>query len=119
MTERAVPSGGKATVVADIETAPSVRGEIGPETVEAIVAERGEPEWMAERRREAWEVYRETPMPTTRTEEWRYTDLAKIGWQDLAMRDTSPPSPVGARADIPAEIAGAVALGEESAGGAV
>ena len=112
-------AGGKATVVADIETAPSVRGEIDPETVEAIVAERSEPEWMAARRRQAWEVYRETPMPTTRTEEWRYTDLAKIGWQELAMRDPNPPKPVSSREEIPAEIAGAFTLGEEAAAWAV
>ena len=34
-----------------------------------------EPEWLAERRRHAWSVYESTPMPTTRLEEWRYTDL--------------------------------------------
>ena len=73
------------TLTRDIETAPSVRGEVGPETVEAIVRDRGEPDWMAERRRRAWEVYQEMPMPTTKTEEWRYTDLSKIPWQDLKM----------------------------------
>ena len=109
----------KSTVVAEIESAAPARGDIRPETVEAIVEERGEPEWMAERRRQAWEVYVETPMPTTRTEEWRYTDLAKIPWQDLAMRDPNPPSPVGSRNEIPAEIAGAYALGEEAAAWAV
>ena len=36
---------------------------------------RGEPEWLAERRAHAWDVYEATPMPTTRLEEWRYTDL--------------------------------------------
>src|SRR5688572_25285835 len=37
----------------------------------------GEPEWLRERRSHAWSVYETTPMPTTRLEEWRYTDLAK------------------------------------------
>jgi Fe-S cluster assembly protein SufD len=37
----------------------------------------GEPEWLRERRAHAWDVYERTPMPTTRLEEWRYTDLAK------------------------------------------
>jgi len=36
-----------------------------------------EPQWLAERRRHAWSVYERTPMPTTRLEEWRYTDLRK------------------------------------------
>ncbi|MFQ5537131.1 MAG: Fe-S cluster assembly protein SufD [Gemmatimonadota bacterium] len=37
----------------------------------------GEPEWLAERRFHAWDVYAATPMPTTRLEEWRYTDLRR------------------------------------------
>ncbi len=92
------------TLTRDIETAPSVRGEVSPETVEAIVGERGEPEWMAERRRRAWEVYQETPMPTTRTEEWRYTDLSRIPWQDLSMRLSGRPEPVSDPSELPAEL---------------
>ena len=34
-----------------------------------------EPSWLKERRLHAWDVYEDTPMPTTRLEEWRYTDL--------------------------------------------
>lgn len=37
----------------------------------------GEPAWLAERRADAWAVYERTPMPSTRLEEWRYTDLKK------------------------------------------
>jgi Fe-S cluster assembly protein SufD len=36
-----------------------------------------EPQWLRERRLHAWDVYEETPMPSTRSEEWRYTDLKK------------------------------------------
>ncbi|CAN5214731.1 Fe-S cluster assembly protein SufD [soil metagenome] len=108
-----------ATVIADIESAPSTRGEIGPETVAAIVRERDEPDWMALRRRHAWQVYRETPMPTTKDEAWRYTDLAKIPWQDLAMRDPNPPRPVTAPADLPAEIRSQLHVEEATAGWAV
>jgi len=36
-----------------------------------------EPQWLQERRLHAWDVYEETPMPSTRSEEWRYTDLKK------------------------------------------
>ncbi len=46
---------------------------IHPGAVEARAS--GEPEWLAERRRHAWTIYESTPMPTTRLEEWRYTDL--------------------------------------------
>jgi Fe-S cluster assembly protein SufD len=44
-----------------------------------------EPEWLRDRRLNAWEVYETTPMPTTRLEEWRYTDLKKtLDLQSLA-----------------------------------
>ena len=36
-----------------------------------------EPNWLRERRQHAWEIYEKTPMPTTKLEEWRYTDLSK------------------------------------------
>ena len=50
------------------------------EALNAAAVERlaiGEPEWLRERREHAWSVYERTPMPTTRLEEWRYTDLRK------------------------------------------
>jgi Fe-S cluster assembly protein SufD len=37
-----------------------------------------EPQWLTERRLHAWEIYENTPMPSTRSEEWRYTDLKKL-----------------------------------------
>lgn len=36
-----------------------------------------EPSWLRERRFRAWEIYESLPLPTTRLEEWRYTDLRK------------------------------------------
>ena len=50
------------------------------EAVSAASVERlraGEPVWLGEQREQAWRVYERTPMPTTKLEEWRYTDLAK------------------------------------------
>ena len=38
----------------------------------------GEPEWLCECRERAWSVYEKTPMPNTRLEEWRYTDLKRM-----------------------------------------
>ncbi len=37
----------------------------------------GEPSWLAGRRSLAWAAYERTPMPSSRLEEWRYTDLKK------------------------------------------
>lgn len=50
------------------------------EAVGAAAVERaseGEPSWLCAQREAAWKVFEATPMPTTRLEEWRYTDLAK------------------------------------------
>ncbi|TFG62632.1 MAG: Fe-S cluster assembly protein SufD [Gemmatimonadales bacterium] len=42
-----------------------------PETV-------GGPELLVEKQKAAWDEYRSLPMPTRKTEEWRYTDLSKL-----------------------------------------
>ena len=38
----------------------------------------GGPELLAQKRNAAWEEYRALPMPTRKSEEWRYTDLTKL-----------------------------------------
>lgn len=38
----------------------------------------GDPQWLRARREEAWELYEAAPMPSTRSEEWRYTDVARM-----------------------------------------
>ncbi len=61
-----------------------VTDALNREAVEAQAA--GEPDWLAARRREAWSVYERTPLPSTRLEEWRYTDLSRLlGLGDLAL----------------------------------
>jgi Fe-S cluster assembly protein SufD len=52
-----------------------VTAALNAEAVEAISA--SEPAWLQERRAHAWAVYEATPMPTTKLEQWRYTDLKK------------------------------------------
>jgi Fe-S cluster assembly protein SufD len=53
----------------------SARTALDAAAVERVGA--NEPQWLRERRQHAWEVYERTPMPTTRLEEWRYTNLKK------------------------------------------
>lgn len=48
---------------------------LNKDEVELLSAD--EPNWLKDRRAHAWDVYERTPMPTTRLEEWRYTDLKK------------------------------------------
>ena len=52
-----------------------VTAALHAEAVETLAA--SEPAWLQERRAHAWSVYEATPMPTTKLEEWRYTDLRK------------------------------------------
>lgn len=49
---------------------------IGPEA--AAKAGAGDPPWLKARRGAAWKTYEATPMPSTRSEEWRYTDVARL-----------------------------------------
>ena len=59
------------------------------ESVEHISA--GEPQWLRERRQHAWSAYEATPMPTTKLEQWRYTDLKKtLDLDALALPETAP-----------------------------
>jgi Fe-S cluster assembly protein SufD len=43
------------------------------------------PEWLREWRREGWRAYEALPLPTTRLEEWRYTDPAKLKYDRVGL----------------------------------
>ncbi|MCR4414220.1 MAG: SufD family Fe-S cluster assembly protein, partial [Thermoguttaceae bacterium] len=45
------------------------------EAFEAFLESRGEPAWLVELRRQAWNLFHALPTPDTRQEEWRRTDL--------------------------------------------
>ena len=75
----------------------------------------GEPEWLRERREHAWAAYEQTPMPTTRLEEWRYTDLRKVLKLDELHRsesDTAPDDP----SSWPARLSEAMEQDREASG---
>jgi Fe-S cluster assembly protein SufD len=50
-----------------------------------------DPAWLRTRREDAWDIYAATPMPSTRSEEWRYTDLAR----KLPLDELTPAGAVG------------------------
>jgi Fe-S cluster assembly protein SufD len=57
-----------------------------PITIETILAHskaRGEPDWLANRRADAWRIFEATPPPTRSDEEWRRTDLSWMDWSDI------------------------------------
>jgi Fe-S cluster assembly protein SufD len=52
-----------------------------PSPLDAATVERishGAPSWLVERRKHAWSVFENTPLPSTRSEEWRYTDVSRL-----------------------------------------
>ena len=57
---------------AEEETSSSLDGS----TVERISQDA--PPWLSARRRHAWSVFEDTPVPSTRSEEWRYTDVSRV-----------------------------------------
>jgi Fe-S cluster assembly protein SufD len=74
-----------------------------------------EPAWLRERRDHAWDVYERTPMPTTKLEEWRYTDLRKkLDLGALALSTTAT-APDDAEA-WPLRLREAMALDREASG---
>lgn len=56
---------------------------ISRETVERLSALKSEPEWMLEFRLAAWQKYESLPMPSTKDEQWRQTNLKKVKLEDL------------------------------------
>ena len=80
----------------------------------ACISER-EPQWLRERREHAWDVYERTPMPSTRLEQWRYTDLRRK--LDLAGLKLSVAKTAADRSEAwPLRLREAMALDREASG---
>lgn len=62
--------------------------------VRAIAERLGSPEWILERRLEAWSSYQDTPMPTLDDEPWRRTDIRMLPSPDVELKPA---------ADVPVE----------------
>ncbi|HUF68633.1 MAG TPA: Fe-S cluster assembly protein SufD [Longimicrobiales bacterium] len=60
--------------------ADGIEGMSGSFNREAVDSLDAGPEWLLELRREAWDAYERLPLPTTRLEEWRYTDPELLCW---------------------------------------
>jgi Fe-S cluster assembly protein SufD len=51
---------------------------LGRKAVERISDLKHEPDWLCERRLEAWNIYEQTPVPTPAQREWKYTDITRL-----------------------------------------
>ncbi|HEY7975451.1 MAG TPA: SufD family Fe-S cluster assembly protein, partial [Ktedonobacterales bacterium] len=70
-------------------TAPVARRGFNQEALDELIARRDEPEWMRQRRRDAWKAFQATPMPTRQDEEWRRTDLRRLKLDDYETEATA------------------------------
>lgn len=52
--------------------------ELEEKDVVALSEALSEPDWMTQRRVQAWRVFRDTPKPTTKDEAWRRTDIRRL-----------------------------------------
>lgn len=74
------------------------------DAVEKLSASLEEPNWMLERRLQAWAVYEQMPMPTIQDEAWRRTDIRRFKLDQLgpslngsATADTAVPAYLGSQ----------------------
>lgn len=66
------------------------------EAFEAFVRSRREPAWLARQRREAWELFLQTPMPDGLHEEWRRTDVRLFRLDRFGIPIPAPPRELSA-----------------------
>jgi Fe-S cluster assembly protein SufD len=112
----AATSGVATSAVASPAGTPAPQGVSAAFNREAVLAlAKSEPAWLRDRRIAAWETYERTPLPTTRMEEWRYTDVSKkLGFDRLELQPWEPRS-FSANA-APAEIRAAIASDQAASG---
>ena len=48
-----------------------------------------DPQWLAERRQDAWRTYESIPMPTRSLEEWRYTDVSQFKLESVRIAENN------------------------------
>jgi Fe-S cluster assembly protein SufD len=77
-------------------------GAFTREEVEILAERTGEPEWLRSRRVASQGVFAATPLPTTRLEDWRYTDVRRwVRVDGYALAGEHGPS---AAAELPAGL---------------
>jgi Fe-S cluster assembly protein SufD len=85
---------------ASATTPPLATGGFNESAFEAFLKGRDEPDWLRERRREAFAAFLASPWPTARDEEWRRTDI-----RSLKLDAFAPPTSQGTSAEDIAALA--------------
>ncbi len=79
---------------ASATTSTPATGGFSEANFEAFLKGRDEPQWLRDRRRAAFEAFSGMPMPSSRDEEWRRTDI-----RGLKLAGFAPPAPGAASAE--------------------
>jgi Fe-S cluster assembly protein SufD len=71
-----------------MNSATAIEGRTAAFNVDAFEARNREgPGWLRDWRRSAWNAYEALPLPTTRLEEWRYTEPAKLKYDRVGLAE--------------------------------
>jgi Fe-S cluster assembly protein SufD len=81
------------------------------EAVEELSHRRNEPEWLLQKRLEAWAAFEQMPMPSRTDEEWRRTDI-----RDLPIDDVAPFASLSPRVSSRDDLPESVRIGLDAAG---
>lgn len=81
------------------------------EAVEELSHRHNEPDWLRQKRIDAWQTYEQIPMPKRTDEEWRRTDIRL-----LPIDDVTPFGQLDGRVSSRAELPSSVAAQVEAAG---
>ena len=92
----------------ELETGSALGGS-SADAIERRSSARGEPAWLTEQRLAAWEQATTLPMPTTRDEGWRRTDLTGLDLEAVMQPAPGTAGPGGERASV-GDLAGLLEL---------
>lgn len=70
----------------------TITGGFSESAFERVLKERDEPQWLRERRKQAFSVLQNTPLPTSREEEWRRTDIRGLKLDSFAPPERAEPT---------------------------
>ncbi|MFQ5577070.1 MAG: hypothetical protein ACE5G8_08805, partial [Anaerolineae bacterium] len=91
-------------------------GIFSPATFKALAEQLNEPQWLAQKRRAAWNIFEDTPMPATSDEPWRRTSLKKIKWAQFSPLTPPTVPPAQTLAGLPQPLRALLDEGRAAAG---
>lgn len=71
------------------------------DTFSTFAALQNDAQWVSEKRKSAWHIFEDIPMPTTSDEAWRRTNLKRIKWEQFSLDVAPSIAPVQALSDLP------------------